>query len=69
MRGNAISRKDGMEKAGIASVVNGKIQLPPEDPLRIISLSPCIAVSSSFWSTPVFVLCTFTEHLKLRFNY
>ena len=51
------------------SVVNGKMQLPPEDPLRIVSLSPCAAVSSSFWSTPVFVLCTFTEHLKLRLKH
>ena len=51
------------------SVVKGKMQLPPEDPLRIVSLSPCTAVSSSFWSTPVFVLCTFTEHLKLRFKH
>ena len=51
----------GWEKAGIASVVNGKMQIHPED--------PCTAVSSSFWSTPVFVLCTFTEHLKLRFKH
>ena len=59
----------GWEKAGIASVVNEKMQIHPEDPLRIVSLSPCTAVSSSFWSTPVFVLCTFTEHLKLRFKH
>ena len=59
----------GWEKASIALVANGKMQFPLGIPSRIVSLSPCNAVSSPFWSTSVLVLCTSTEHLKLRFKH
>ena len=50
----------------IASVANGKMQLPPEDPFEdSISVMQFCRLSGRLL---FFALCTFTEHHKLRFK-
>ena len=67
-RESAISRKDG-RKLALHQWSTGKCNSLQRIPSRILSLSPCKTVLSPFWPTSVFVLCTFTEHLKLRFKH
>ena len=67
-RGSAISQKDG-RKLALHKWSMGKCNSLQRIPSRILSVSLFNAVSTPFWLTSVFVLWTFTEHLKLHFKH